>query len=112
MAEQHDVRIVSWPQEQVRVSHQFEEGQPAPVTVSFDKTPLNAVLSTDPERRLAVDMNMNLRALEAIPICIKLCEALCAESEYVIGITLFDRPIISITIRGTTKLANCKDEYE
>ncbi len=110
MAEETNVRIISWP-EQVRVSHQFEEGKPAPVMVAFDKTPLSAVLSTDPERRLAVDMNMSVRTLNAVPVCIKLCEALCAESNYVIGITLFDRPIISITIRGTTKLANCKDEY-
>jgi hypothetical protein len=110
MAEESDVRIIEWPKEPVQVSHQFEAGTPCPVAISFEDSPVNAILSTAPGQRLAVDMNMSLRALETLPVCIKLCEPLCAESNYTIGITLFDRPIISITIRGVTKLASCREE--
>jgi hypothetical protein len=110
MADESDVRIIGWPIEPMQVSHQFEEGTPCPVAISFEGSPVNTILSTVPGQRLAVDMNMSLRALEALPLCIKLCEPLCAESNYVIGISLFDRPIISITVRGVTKLASCREE--
>jgi hypothetical protein len=110
MADESDVRIIGWPAEPVQVSHQFEEGKPCPVAISFENTPVSAILATAPGQRLAVDMNMALRALEALPICIKLCEPLCAESNYEIGITLFDRPIISITLKGVTKLMSCREE--
>jgi len=110
MADESDVRIIGWPAEPVQVSHQFEAGNPCPVAISFESSPISAILMTNPGQRLAVDMNMALRALETIPVCIKLCEPLCAESNYEIGITLFDRPIISITLKGITKLMSCREE--
>ena len=55
-------------------------------------------------------MNMAMRATDAIPLCISLCEPICAESSYTIGITIFDRPVISITIRGRTRLSACREE--
>lgn len=110
MADESDVRIIGWPKDPMHVSHQFEAGTPCPVAISFENSPINAILSTSPGQRLAVDMNMSVSAREAIPVCIKLCEPICAESDYTIGITLFDRPIISITVKGVTKLANCREE--
>ena len=55
-------------------------------------------------------MDMALRALDRLPFCIALCEPLCVESAYTIGITMFDRPVITITIRGRTRLFGAHEE--
>jgi hypothetical protein len=55
-------------------------------------------------------MAMNLRAPETLPLCIRLCEPICAESNYTIGISIFDRPVITITLRGKTRLFGCREE--
>ncbi len=55
-------------------------------------------------------MNMDLRVPEAVPLCINLCEPICAESNYTIGISIFDRPVVSLTIRGRTRLSGCREE--
>jgi hypothetical protein len=110
MAEENIVRIVEWPPGLARLEHHFDLDKPCPVVISFEPTPANVVLSTERQQPLAVDMNMHLSAREPVPICIKLCEPICARSDYTIGITLFDRPIISITIKGTTKVFNCNEE--
>lgn len=110
MAEEHDVRILEWPKDAARLEHHFDPKQPCPVSVSFDKTPVNVIVASTPERTLNVNMNMALRVSDTLPLCIKLCEPICARSDYTIGITLFDRPIVSITIRGTTRLFNCNEE--
>jgi hypothetical protein len=111
MAEEHHVRITGWPAEPVQLQHRVHPEEPVPVSVSFQPSPARVVVSTEPGRRMAVDMNMLLRAAEAIPLCIALCEPICAESNYVIGISIFDRPVASITIRGRTRLYNCREEY-
>ena len=111
MADEHDVRILSWPKEPAGLQHHFDPGQPVPVSISFQPSPARMVVSTEPNRRLAVDMDMNLRAPETLPLCIKLCEPICAESNYTIGISIFDRPVISITIRGKTRLSSCREEF-
>lgn len=110
MAEEHDVRILEWPKESARLEHRFDTEKPCPVAISFENTPVNVLVATLPERPLDVNMNMNLGVRETLPLCIKLCEPICARSDYSIGITLFDRPIVSITIRGTTRLFNCNEE--
>lgn len=46
---------------------------------------------------------------EPIPVCIKLCEPICARSEYTIGIDIFDRPVAAITVKGLTKLFGCDE---
>jgi hypothetical protein len=111
MAEEHNVRITGWPAEPAGLQHHFDPEQPASVSVSFQPSPARVVVSTEPGRRLGVDMNMLLRARETIPLCISLCEPICAESNYIIGISIFDRPVVSITIRGKTRLSNCREEY-
>jgi hypothetical protein len=93
--EKRIVSIVAWPERPARLEHAFEK----PVTVVLQAS------ATDP-----LNVNMNLVVREAIPLCIKLCEPICASSEYTIGITIFDRPVAAITIKGLTRLFNCKDE--
>lgn len=110
MAEDHDVKILSWPTEPAGLRHYFEPGKPVPVRVAFDTSPARVVVSTEQQGGMRVNMDMALRAAEAIPLCISLCEPICVESNYRIGISIFDRPVISITIQGRTRLSNCREE--
>jgi hypothetical protein len=98
MADQdRNVTIVAWPQKAAKLEHTFDH----PVTV---------VVQAPPKDPLNVNMNMNVAAREAFPVCIKLCEPICVRSEYTIGITIFDRPVATITVKGQTTLFNCKME--
>jgi hypothetical protein len=45
-----------------------------------------------------------------VPICIRVCEPICAKSEYSIGITIFDRPVATITVSGQTRFFNCDEK--
>lgn len=110
MADEQNVHIISWPPEPAQLAHQFAKGDPLPVSVAFEESPAHVIVASLPERPLQVAMNMALRATEAVPLCISLCEPICAESSYTIGITIFDRPVISITIRGRTRLSGCREE--
>ena len=47
---------------------------------------------------------------DTVPICIKLCEPICADSKYEIGITLFDRDVATIKIAGSTRYYNCQEK--
>src|SRR5712691_10245309 len=102
------VKIVAWPQEPAKLEHHFVLEKPCPVSISFDGTPANVVVHTEPQNPLHVDMNMHIMAREVIPLCIKVCEPICARSEYTIGIDIFDRPVAAITVRGQTRFFNCK----
>jgi hypothetical protein len=91
------VRIVEWPKERALLDHRFEADAPAHVVVRSDEQPFQ------------VEMGMNLSARDVIPVCIKVCEPICAESDYTIAIDIFDRPVAAITIKGLTRLFNCGD---
>jgi len=110
MAEEQDVKIVGWPKEPAQVSHRFESEQPCPVSISFNETPAQVILTNDPKQPLAVDMDMHVQAKEPIPVCIKVCEPICADSNYTIGINIFDNPFATITVRGLTRLFNCEEK--
>ena len=110
MAEDQNVSVVSWPKEPAGLAHQFDPENPVPVTIRFGETPVRVFVASDPERPLDVDMNMNVTAKEPIPVCIKLCEPICARSDYTIGINIFDNPFASITVRGMTKIGPCGEE--
>ncbi len=45
-----------------------------------------------------------------VPVCIKLCEPVCADSNYTVGIEIFDRPVAKITIGGLTRFYNCREK--
>jgi len=107
---QHEVDIKSWPDGPALLKHEFEGGTPCPVSITFEKEPANVVLSANPEQPLGVNMAMNLNVKETVPVCIKLCEPICADSSYTIGIVIFDRRVATITIKGRTSLSNCKEE--
>jgi len=104
------VRIISWPEGPAKLEHKFKVDKPCPVSISFERSPANVLIHTTPEEPLHVDMAMNVVAKKTIPVCIKLCEPICVKSEYTIGIDIFDRPVAAITIRGQTKLFNCREQ--
>jgi hypothetical protein len=57
-----------------------------------------------------VDLNLNLREGSVIPVCIKLCEPICAESNYKVSLNLMGQPFIEIVVQGITRLFNCRDK--
>jgi hypothetical protein len=98
-AEENVVRIVQWPDQPAQVTHSFNSAKPAAVNIS-----------TVPQQPLQVEMAMQMSSRDPMKLCISVCEPICAQSEYTIGIDVFDRPVASITVRGTTKLFNCSDK--
>lgn len=104
MAEDRAITLAAWPNEPLRLAHSFEGDAPLPLQVGFaGETPL-AVRLGSAGGPIPINMRMLLAAPRAIPLCLRLCEAICAESDYSIGITLFDRPVITIRLRGRTRI--------
>jgi len=106
MAEEF-VRIVSWPEKPAELEHHFVCDKPCPVSIIFDDAPARVAIQTTPKRPLYVDMSMDLTAEEPVPVCIQLCEPICAESRYKVGIVILDRPTAVIRLKGMTKLFSC-----
>jgi hypothetical protein len=104
-----NISIISWPKGVANLEHSFKES-PCPVSITFENPPANVVLKTNPEQPLDVMMTMNVATREALAVCLKICEPICAKSEYTIGIDIFDHPVAVITLRGLTRLFNCKEE--
>ena len=101
------VHIVSWPKEPAKLEHQFKKGSPAEVGIKFEKDPANIVIHNGPKNPMNVDMDMYLKVKDPVPVCISLCEPICAKSDYMISLNFLDRPVGSISIKGMTKLFNC-----
>jgi hypothetical protein len=105
--QKNDVTIVAWPKDTSKLEHQFKKGSPCELLVSFQKDPANVVIHTTPETPFNVDMDMKLSVKDTVPVCVRLCEPVCAKSDYTISVNIFDRPVGSISIKGLTKLFNC-----
>lgn len=110
MPDQHDVKIIQWPKQKALLEHYFKLDEPCPVSIIFDEKPAYVKVGNDREGSFDVDMNMKLTAVEDIPLCIKICEPICAVSDYTVGIQFLGRPLASINVRGTTKLGPCDDK--
>ncbi len=108
MAEDHDVKIVGWPKELANLAHSFDPEQPCPVLIRFDEAPARVEVSTS-DKPLNVNMGMAVSADKPIPVCIKVCEPICARSSYRIGITIFDQPVAQIAVQGMTRLFECDE---
>ncbi len=110
MAEEENVHIKEWPKQKARLEHHFKLEKPCPVSIKFEDDPAYLHLKTDSEDPLDVnmDMDMNVKADEDIPVCIKLCEPICATSDYEIGINLLGRPLASISVNGSTVFDHCE----
>lgn len=110
-AEDSRVSIVAWPAEQAALlRHGFDAEQPCAVTVAFAPTPAQVVVSSTAQDPVHVQMDMQVTARQPLPVCISLCEPICARSDYRIGIQIFNNPFATIDVRGTTRLGACRDE--
>jgi hypothetical protein len=107
VADTTEVKIVAVPDTPLRLSHQFAADPPLPVALRFGDTVLPVRLGTG-DRAIAVDMRAILSAGRALPLCLSLCDAICADSDYRIEITLFDRPVVTIRLRGRTRFYSDK----
>ncbi|QCK15774.1 hypothetical protein [Mangrovivirga cuniculi] len=110
MPEDHNVKILQWPKDKAKLEHYFQLDKPCPVSIIFDEKPANVNVGNKKGDSFKVDMNMNLKAVEDIPVCIKICEPICAVSDYTVGIELLGQPLASIRLRGKTKIAHCDDK--
>lgn len=102
MTQTSHVRITAAPDAPLPLHHGFDPAAPLPVTLRLGDTPLPLRLHSG-ERALAVDMRMLLSARRALPLCLSLCEAICVDSDYRIEITVFDRPVATIRLKGRTR---------
>ncbi len=102
-----DIRLVSWPEEAVPVAHRFKLDKPVPVGVSFEEGSANVVIRSSPRQALDVNMNLNLNAVKRLPVCLSVCEPICIKSGYRVSISIFERPVVSITIKGQTVISSC-----
>ena len=103
MAQEQNIRIVSAPQSPMHLKHRFDPAKPAAVSLSFAGTPLPVMLGSG-NRPLSVDLRALFAARHALPLCLSLCETICADSDYRIEITIFDRSVMTIRLRGRTRL--------
>ena len=109
--ETKNVRIVGWPEGgAARLEHEFLMEEPCPVSILFLKPPANVVIHTSEKEPLHVDMKMRVSTEDTFPVCVKLCEPVCADSSYTVGLEVFDRPVAVIRLRGGTKIFSVGEE--
>ena len=73
-------------------------GENTVVIAAWPREPLNV--------RQGSEQTVSFRG--EIPVCIRVCEPICARSDYSIGITVFDRPVATINVSGTTRMESCE----
>ncbi|MGB0787918.1 MAG: hypothetical protein ACPGQR_00115 [Marinirhabdus sp.] len=112
MPENHDVKITQWPKQKALLEHYFKLDKPCPVSIVFDEKPAHVRVGNEKGESFDVDMNMNLKVVEDVPVCIKICEPICAVSDYSIGIELLGQPLAHIRLKGETRLAPCDEKPE
>ncbi len=96
--EENKVHIVDWPKEKpLELNHSFKDD-------------LGMDVNNWPKMPLDVHMNMLHNEGKPIPVCIKVCEPICARSSYKIGINLMGQPFAEIILNGITTLFNCREE--
>lgn len=108
---QEFVNIVAWPEQVAKFEHYVNPENPCRVSISVEKEPLNVNVSSSSEESLSINMNMNVLVKEDLPVCFKLCEPICARSEYTVSFDIFDKPFASLTIQGQTTISSSRDEY-
>jgi hypothetical protein len=108
MAEEQNVRITEWPAKPAPLKHEFGE-EPCPVRIHFEAEPARVHLETSPKQPLHMAMATELSAKAPLPICIRVCEPICAESDYRVGLTIFDQMVATVAVRGRTRIGQCDE---
>lgn len=57
----------------------------------------------------ALRTDMAVTTPQPLRLCVSPCEPICARSEYEIGIEVFGNPVATFSIRGVTRIENCRD---
>ena len=108
-----DVKIQIWPKEPAQLEHRFDPEAPCPVSIRFEDSRARVRVETSQERPIHAAMNLNLgTAGEPLRVCVSVCDPICAESDYRIGLTVFDQPAALVSVRGRTKLGPCRPPRE
>lgn len=103
--EENQVHIIDWPKDQAAIlEHHF----PKPVDINIP-SPVGLNMYNTDDKPLFLNMNMQ-GGDKAVPVCIKLCEPICAESNYKISFNLMGQPFAEIIVQGITRLFNCNDK--
>jgi hypothetical protein len=63
-----------------------------------------------PREPLGVHQLSEIAVKGQVPVCIRVCEPICARSDYEVGITIFDRPVATISVRGETRIFDCNEK--
>jgi hypothetical protein len=111
MAEECDVRLLTWPPDPVVLEHHGSD-EAVQLRVTFDDEQPAAVVLRAGDEPLDVRMRLELSAARPVPLCIDVCRPLCATSDYTVGVTIFDRPVARISVVGTTRIERCTDRPE
>jgi hypothetical protein len=59
------------------------------------------------QSRRAAGEAKELVVREQVPICLSLCEPVCAQSDYQVTISLFGVSAATITVKGVTRFEEC-----
>jgi hypothetical protein len=102
MADDKAVRIVGWAPAPLPMTHAYTGNHPLRIAAGFGTAPLGVHVSADGGQPFALSLSMLLAAPGAIPMCLSLCESICATSDYTVGITIFNKPVVTIRLQGRT----------
>ncbi len=80
------------------------------VSVLHEGNPVAMIEGFRKEAHEVAEMAMTEFNRKAMSVCIKLCEPICAISDYTIGISFFGLSVGTFTIKGQTNFFNCKDQ--
>ena len=92
----------------INVNANVQVPDPVQVSMGFENQ-INVNVETSPNSPIHAAMDMRLSAKEPVPVCISICEPICAQSNYRIGVTLLGQVLAGITVQGETRIANCRD---
>lgn len=110
MADHMNVKVASWPPELARVDRRAGSTQAQGISLGVAVQAARAIVASRMAGPTGAALDLRAAILGSIPVCIGICEELCTWSDYTVDVLLFDHPIISITVQGTTKLTRCDQE--
>jgi hypothetical protein len=110
MADPANVKVARWPPEpalgDLRASAAHGQG----ISLAVAAQAARALISSRIDGPIGVALALRAAIFSTVPVCIGICEELCTWSDYTVEVLLFDHPIVSITVQGTTKLTRCDQE--
>lgn len=110
MADSANVKVASWPPEPALFDLRSSAGQIQGVPLAVAVQAARASITGQMNGSTGVALTLRAAIVNSIPICLDVFEDLCTWSDYTVEVLLFDHPLVSITVQGTTKLTRCDRE--